>query len=58
MTTRDDAQRTSPKADEPVIPQYGLPKILLMYAWPVVWFTFLIYVVGPTFVRLVGRSMT
>ena len=55
MTTRDNAQRTSPKTDERGIPQYGLPKILLMYAWPVVWFMFLIYVVGPTFVRLVGR---
>jgi membrane protease YdiL (CAAX protease family) len=51
MTTRDDVQRTGPKADELVIPQYGLPKILLMYAWPVVWFMFLIYVIGPTFVR-------
>jgi hypothetical protein len=54
MTTRDNAQRTSPKADERIIPQYGLPKILLMYAWPVVWFMFLIYVVGPTFVRPEG----
>lgn len=51
MTTRDDAQRTSPKADERAIPQYSLPKILLMYAWPVAWFVFLIYVVGPAFVR-------
>jgi len=51
MTTRDETQSPSPKADGGTIPQYGLPKILLMYAWPVVWFAFLIYVIGPTFVR-------
>ena len=51
MTARDAVQRTSPKTDELVIPQYGWPKILLMYTWPVAWFVFLIYVVGPAFVR-------
>jgi hypothetical protein len=54
MTTSDDVQRTDSKADELVIPQYGLLKILLMYAWPVAWFMFLIYVLGPTFVRQDG----
>ena len=38
-------------SDELAIPQFSLPKILLMYAWPVAWFMFLIYVVGPAFVR-------
>ena len=32
------------------IPQYNLPQILFMYAWPIAWFMFLIYVVGPYFV--------
>jgi len=32
------------------IPQYNLLQILLMYAWPIAWFMFLIYVVGPIFV--------
>ena len=54
MTTRDDERSTNPKADELVIPQYGLPKILLMYAWPVAWFAFLIYGIGPYFVRADG----
>ena len=54
MTTRDDERSTNPKADELVIPQYGLPKILLMYAWPVAWFAFLIYGIGPYLVRADG----
>ncbi len=32
------------------IPQYKLGTILLMFAWPAVWFTFLIYVVGRQFI--------
>jgi membrane protease YdiL (CAAX protease family) len=51
MTASDDVQRSSPKAGEVAIPQYGIPNILLMYAWPVAWFAFLIYVIGPSFVR-------
>jgi hypothetical protein len=37
--------------DEENVPQYGLGMILFMYAWPVAWFMFLIYVIGPAFVR-------
>lgn len=33
------------------IPQYNLFQILLMYAWPIVWFMFLIYGIGPIFVK-------
>ena len=32
------------------VPQFNLLQILLMYAWPIAWFMFLIYVVGPYFV--------
>jgi membrane protease YdiL (CAAX protease family) len=32
------------------IPQFTLPQVLLMYAWPIAWFMFLIYGVGPYFV--------
>jgi len=50
MTTHGEPFSKS-KSDEGTIPQFSLPKILLMYAWPVAWFMFLIYVVGPAFVR-------
>lgn len=33
----------------PAIPQYSLPMILLMFAWPAAWFLFLIHVVTPLF---------
>ena len=32
------------------IPQYKLGTILLMFAWPAAWFTFLIYIVGKQFI--------
>jgi membrane protease YdiL (CAAX protease family) len=54
MTATEYPLGTNPKADDLVIPQYRLPKIVLMYAWPLVWFVFMIYVVGPTFVRTDG----
>jgi membrane protease YdiL (CAAX protease family) len=31
------------------IPQYSLPMILFMFAWPAAWFSFLIYVIVPLF---------
>ena len=37
------------EAGAPVIPQYSLPMILFMFAWPAVWFLFLIHVVAPLF---------
>ena len=39
-------------------PQDGLGKILLMFAWPAVWFTFLIYVVGKAFIPEGGTPPT
>jgi len=47
MTTKDDILNTNPKADDLVIPQYSLPKILFMFAWPAAWFMFLIWVARP-----------
>jgi membrane protease YdiL (CAAX protease family) len=35
--------------DRVEVPQYRLGTIILMFAWPAVWFTLLIYVVGPRF---------
>ena len=32
------------------VPQYGLGMILLMFAWPAAWYTFLIYVIWKQFV--------
>ena len=36
--------------EKPAVPQYRLPAILFMFAWPAVWFSFLIYVVGRQFI--------
>jgi membrane protease YdiL (CAAX protease family) len=40
------------------IPQYTLWQILLMFAWPAVWFSFLIYVVGRPFIPEGGVTPT
>jgi len=40
------------------IPQYKLGTILLMFAWPALWFTFLIYVVGKQFIPAGGTTPT
>jgi len=40
------------------IPQYKLGTILLMFAWPAIWFTFLIYVVGKQFIPAGGTTPT
>ena len=40
------------------VPQDGIGTILLMFAWPAVWFTFLIYVVGPLFIPAGGVTPT
>jgi membrane protease YdiL (CAAX protease family) len=47
MTINDEQFNKSPKSDELVIPQYSLPMILFMFAWPAAWFMFLIWVVRP-----------
>lgn len=44
MATSTKEQNRTPKAQE--IPQDGLGTIILMFAWPAVWFTILIYVIG------------
>ena len=51
MSTKDSSSRTMSMADDLVIPQYSLSKILFMYAWPLAWFAFLIYVIAPLFLR-------
>jgi hypothetical protein len=40
--------------EEMSIPQYRLPVILFMFAWPAAWFMFLIWVVSPLFFGLPG----
>jgi len=40
------------------IPQYKLGTILLMFAWPALWFTFLIYIVGRQFIPASGTTPT
>jgi membrane protease YdiL (CAAX protease family) len=40
------------------VPQHGLGTILLMFAWPAVWFTSLIYVIGRPFVPEGGTTPT
>ena len=51
MTKKDEVLSASPKSNGIDIPQYSLPKILFMYAWPLAWFAFLIYVIAPLFLR-------
>ena len=51
MSTKDSSSRTMSMADDLVIPQYSLSKILFMYAWPLAWFAFLLYVIAPLFLR-------
>ena len=41
MTTNDEPFNKSLKSEERSIPQYRLPIILFMYAWPVAWFMLL-----------------
>jgi membrane protease YdiL (CAAX protease family) len=40
------------------VPQYGMGTIILMFAWPAVWFTFLIYVIGRLFIPEGGTTPT
>ena len=40
------------------IPQYKPGTILLMFAWPSAWFTFLIYIVGRQFIPTGGTTPT
>jgi membrane protease YdiL (CAAX protease family) len=44
--------------DSMKIPQYKLGTILLMFAWPAIWFTFLIYVIGKQFIPTDGTTPT
>jgi len=47
MPTKNNAINTNSETHEASIPQYRLPMILFMFAWPAVWFMFLIWVVRP-----------
>ena len=40
------------------IPQYKLWQILIMFSWPAVWFSFLIYIVGRQFIPEGGVTPT
>jgi hypothetical protein len=56
MATSTDTLSQNPSRVE--VPQYGLGAILLMFAWPAVWFTLLIYVIGRPFVPEGGATPT
>lgn len=56
MTTSIDEQNRKTKSLE--APQDGLGKIILMFAWPALWFTFLIYIVGRQFIPAGGTTPT
>jgi len=56
MTTMESSMESS--RNEGSIPQYRLPMILFMFAWPAAWFAFLIYVVGPLFLAPDGTLPT
>ena len=44
--------------DRDKVSQYGVGTIVLMFAWPAVWFTLLIYVVGQQFIPVGGTTPT
>jgi hypothetical protein len=46
------------KSNPMEIPQYKLGGIILMFAWPALWFTFLIYVIGGQFIPAGGTTPT
>lgn len=48
MTTSINTPREEPESIR--IPQDGLGTILFMFAWPAIWFTLLIYVIGQAFI--------
>ena len=54
MKRKDLKQENSGRS----IPQYKLWQILLMFAWPALWFTFLIYVLGRQFIPTGGVTPT
>ncbi len=52
MGRLSDAMTSSPEVEPDLtVPQFRLRTILFMFAWPVAWFSFLIYVVGPMLLR-------
>lgn len=56
MTTSADAQGRDPQPLE--VPQDGPGTIILMFAWPAIWFTLLIYVIGRQLVPEGGTTPT
>lgn len=54
MNTKKKQQSEFRTADPSSIPQYNLPVIVLMFVWPIVWFMFMIYVIGPILLRADG----
>jgi membrane protease YdiL (CAAX protease family) len=51
MMTKDALPNTRPMTDDLAVPQYRLPAIVFMFTWPIVWFAFLIYWIGPMLLR-------
>jgi len=49
MNTKNNEIKTNSQAVDLNIPQYSLPMILFMFAWPAAWFSFLIFVIAPLF---------
>lgn len=47
----DTATETPDVERELAVPQFRLRTIVFMFAWPIVWFSFLIYAVGPMLLR-------
>lgn len=51
MNIKDNQHKEFAAAHQSSIPQFSLLTIILMFVWPIAWFMFLIYVVGPMLVR-------
>lgn len=55
---KNGAIDTKPLSEKLGITQYRLPMILFMFAWPIIWFVFLIYELGPMMLRSDGSVPT
>jgi membrane protease YdiL (CAAX protease family) len=58
MTIKNNPIDTEPLAEKLSIPQYRLSMIIFMFAWPIVWFAFLIYALGPMMLKADGSVPT
>jgi uncharacterized protein len=58
MSAKVAVTNTNSSPDGLEIPQYSLAKILFMFTWPIAWFSFWIYAIGPLLLKSDGTLAT